>query len=209
MAILSSHKIFRAGSGENFFSCQKFWKETRAIFRPLIFLAALTCFGIQNSVAQTISHEHELKAVFLFNFAQFTDWPTNAFASDDVPFVIGVLGSDPVADALEKTVANETLGNRKFLVKKFTHVEEVQNCQILFISQTESRRLDKIINALKDQPVLTVSDIENSAYRGVCVRFLKEENKIHLQINLDSLKAANLTMSSKLLRLAEVVDSTK
>jgi hypothetical protein len=61
------------------------------------------------------------------------------------------------------------------------------------------------VTDLKARPVLTVSEIENSAYQGVCVRFLTENNKIRLRINTDALKSANLTMSSKLLRAVELI----
>jgi hypothetical protein len=183
--------------------CPNFsWRWTFALFCFFI-------FSVDAARAQNPSQEYTLKAVFLFNFAQFTEWPTNTFTTDDAPLVIGVLGNNPFGTALEETVANETVNHRKVVVNYYQHVEEVQNCQILFISQSETRRLDKIVNTLKDKPVLTVSDIENSAYRGVCVRFITEGNKIHLRVNTDSLKTANLTMSSKLLRLAEIVGTSK
>ena len=155
--------------------------------------------------AQTISREYPLKAVFLLNFAQFTDWPTNAFDRADSPFVIGVLGNDPFGDVLEETVRTENWNDRKFVVQRFRRVEEVANCQILFISQSETRRLKEDLAGLKGRPILTVSEIENPAYHGACVRFITENNKIRLRINIDSLKEANLTMSSQLLRVAEIV----
>ncbi|HTA95980.1 MAG TPA: YfiR family protein [Verrucomicrobiae bacterium] len=161
--------------------------------------------GLNEARSQTVSREYPLKAVFLLNFAQFTDWPTNAFDAPDSPFVIGVLGDDPFGDVLDEAVKDEQVAGRKFVVERYARVEDVKNCHILFISQPETRRLDKILDDLKGKPILTVSDIENSDYRGVCVRFITENNKIRLRINTDSLKAANLVMSSKLLRVAEVV----
>jgi hypothetical protein len=177
-----------------------------------IFGLWLTLFGLGLNVArsQAVSHEYPLKAVFLFNFAQFTDWPTNAFDGPDSPLVIGVLGDDPFGALLDDAVRDETVNGRKFIVERYQHVEDLKTCHILFISQSESRRLDKIMADLKGKPVLTVSDIDGSAYRGVCVRFITENNKIRLRINMDALKDANLVMSSKLLRVSEVISpSTK
>ncbi|MGA2030208.1 MAG: YfiR family protein [Verrucomicrobiota bacterium] len=165
----------------------------------------LSCLGLNVARGQTVSHEYPLKAVFLFNFAQFTDWPTNAFDKPDSPLVIGVLGDDPFGALLDDAVRGETVNGRKFAVERYLHVEDIKTCHILFISQSETRRLDKIEAGLKGKPVLTVSDIDNSAYRGVCVQFVTINNKIHLRINLDSLKDANLTMSSKLLRVSEII----
>jgi hypothetical protein len=167
----------------------------------------LFCLGLNAARGQTVSHEYPLKAVFLFNFAQFTDWPTNAFEKPDSPLVIGVLGDDPFGVVLDDAVRGEIVNGRKFVVKRYQRVEDIKTCHILFISESETRRLDKIVSALNGKPVLTVSDIDNAAYRGVCVRFLTENNKIHLRINLDSLKGANLTMSSKLLRASEIIST--
>ena len=92
---------------------------------------------------------------------------------------------------------------------RFHRVEDIKTCHILFISQSETSRLDKIVSALENKPVLTVSDIENSAYHGVCIRLITEKNKIRLRINMQSLQKANLTLSSKLLRVAEIIPPTK
>ena len=191
----------------------------RALFRPFskfrecagaYFLISglwllLFCPGPNVAHAQTVSHEYPLKAVFLLNFTQFTDWPTNAFEETNAPFVIGVLGSDPFGALLDDAVRDEQVNGRKIIVKRFLRVEDIKTCHILFISQSEARRLDKIVTDLKGRPVLTVSEIEGSDAHGVCVRFLTENNKIRLRINTDSLKDAGLTMSSQLLRLAEIV----
>ena len=167
----------------------------------------LFCLGLNGARGQTVSREYPLKAVFLLNFAQFTDWPTNAFDAPDSPFVVGILGNDPFGDLLDDAVRDETVNGRKFKVEHYQRVEDIKTCHILFISESETRRLDKIVSDLKGKPILTVSDIDNSAYRGVCVRFLTENNKIHLRINLDSLKDANLVMSSKLLRVSETISA--
>ena len=174
-----------------------------------IFGLWLMLFGLDLNAArgQTVSHEYPLKAVFLFNFAQFTDWPTNAFDKPDSPLVIGVLGDDPFGALLDDAVRGEIVNGRKFIVERYQSVQDIKTCHILFISQSETSRLDKIVAELKGKPILTASDIDNSAYRGVCVRFITENNKIHLRINMDSLKDANLAMSSKLLRVSEIISA--
>jgi hypothetical protein len=185
----------------------KFRERGRAAFFIFGLWLLLFCLGLNTARSQTVSHEYPLKAVFLFNFAQFTDWPTNAFDQPDSPLVIGVLGDDPFGSLLDDAVRDEIVNGRKFVVERYQRVEDIKTCHILFISQSETKRLDKILAALKGKPVLTVSDIDNSAYRGVCVRFITENNKIHLRINTDSLKEANLVMSSKLLRISEIIST--
>jgi len=203
MEILSSPNQNRPAR-ETFHPLSNFRERRPARFFIFCLWLALFYLGLNEARSQNFSSEYSLKAVFLFNFAQFTIWPTNAFASPDSPIVIGVLGDDPFGEVLEETVDNEQVNGRKFRVERYPHLEDIKNCQILFISHSETSHLDKIIKALKDKPILTVSGIENAANRGVCISFITENNKIRLRINTDSLKLANLTVSSKLLRVSEI-----
>lgn len=203
-------KKFRAGSGEKVFQSRSFRGWTRGVFlRSALLVALAVTGGIKTAHAQTVSHEYQITAVFMLNFAQFTDWPTNAFEHPDSPLVIGILGSDPFGALIDDALRNERVNGRKFIVQRYLRVEDVKTCHILFISLSEARRLDKIVADLQGRPILTVSEIENSAYHGVCVRLLTANNKIRLRINTDSLKAAQLTMSSQLLRVAEIVSAAK
>ena len=149
--------------------------------------------------------EYDVKAAFLYHLAEFVEWPPEAFPAAENPLVIGVLGVDPFGKSLDEVVKNEEVKNRKLKVQRFRSMEEVKTCHILFISQSEAGRLDQIFSSLKDRKILTVGDTEGFALRGGIVRFLTEKNKIRLRINIEAAKAASLTISSKLLRAAEVV----
>jgi hypothetical protein len=206
MAILNPTPPIQPRHGE-FFPAGKFRARSQRFFFAVGVGLVLFGFGLKISRGQPVSHEYPLKAVFLLNFAQFTNWPTNAFAKPDSPIVVGVLGRDPFGAVLDAVVQNEVVNGRKFVVERYLRIENMQTCHILFISQSEVNHLDQIIGALKDRPILTVSEIDGSAYRGTCVRFITENNKIHLRINTDALQAAQLAMSSKILRVAELVSS--
>ena len=149
--------------------------------------------------------EYQLKAVFLFNFAQFVEWPTNSFADAKSPIVIGVLGDDPFGNYLDALVRGEQVNHRPLVIKRYARVEDIKSCQILFISASERDRLDSNLEKLRGRSILTVGDTEGFVSRGGMIRFAVEKNKIRLRINLDSARAANLVLSSKLLRTADKV----
>jgi hypothetical protein len=150
------------------------------------------------------SRENQIKAVFLFNFPQFVDWPSRAFANAQSPLVIGLLGEDPFGLFLDEMVRGEMVNNRPLAVQRFGRVEDVTDCQVLFISRSEDGRLKAIVASLKGRNILTVSDAESFDQDGGMIRFATENNKIRLKINLAAAKAADLTISSKLLRRAEI-----
>jgi hypothetical protein len=149
--------------------------------------------------------EYQVKAVFLFNFAQFVEWPAAAFEGPEAPLVIGVLGEDPFGPALDDTVRGEVINERPLAVRRFQRAEDLDQCHILFVSRSESKRLESIVAALRGRAILTVGETEGFALRGVMIRFVTEKNRLRLRINLDAAKAAGLVVSSKLLRPAEIV----
>jgi hypothetical protein len=145
--------------------------------------------------------EYQVKAVFLFNFAQFVEWPASAFPQGQTSLVIGVLGQDPFGSYLDDTVRGERVNNRPLTVRRYRRLEEIQTCHVLFVSRSEVERMDQILASLKYRKILTVADAEGPAGARVMIRFVTQQNKIRLRINPEAARAANLTISSKLLRL--------
>lgn len=153
----------------------------------------------------TTANEYQLKAGFLFNFAHFIEWPTKAFADPASPIIIGVLGNDSLAGDLDEIVRGEKVNNRPLVVQRYQQVEEIKVCHILFVSDSDAARLQRIFTSLKGRSILTVGETDGFARRGGVIRFVTKNNKIRFRINLEAAKAANLTISSKLLRAAEIV----
>jgi len=146
--------------------------------------------------------DHQVKAVFLFNFAQFVSWPSQE--PPDAPFLIGILGDDPFGPYLDETLRGEKVNNRSLIIQRYRHGAEPRNCHILFVSASERERAPQILSNLRGRSILTVSDIEGFAGLGGMVELFTEKSKIRMRINLDAVRAANLRISSKLLRVAEL-----
>ena len=115
---------------------------------------------------------YEVRAVFLYKFAQFTEWPKEAFADENAPFVFGILGKDPFGNDID-IIKGATLKGRKLEVKYFSHeqfrskVKEVKDCHILFISDSEEKWLPEILKALENTSILTVGESEGFARQFV------------------------------------------
>jgi len=146
--------------------------------------------------------EYQVKAVFLFNFAQFVDWPSIALPEDNSPLVIGILGDDPFGSFLDETIRGEEVKKHPIIVHRFRHVNDIKSCHILFINVPNT---DDLIGTLKGKSILTVGDSHNFLQKGGMIRLYTENNKIHMQVNLAAVKAADIDISSKLLRVAEII----
>ncbi len=155
-----------------------------------------------------LSREYQIKAAFLYNFVKFVEWPAEAFADASDPIIFAVLGEDPFGDILEQTVKDKILNNRRLVIKrikKFEKGQDLDDCHILFISTSEERLLEKIVETLKDSSVLTVGEMKRFAQRGGIINFTTKKNKVRFEINVEAAKRATLRISSRLLDLAKVV----
>lgn len=148
--------------------------------------------------------EYQLKAAFLYNFAKLVEWPAEAFADTDAPFIIGVLGRDPFGVALA-SLAGKTVRGRKVVIKRFERAQDLASSHVLFISASERARLTQIVQSLKGSSVLTVGEISRFAQRGGIIHFIRRRNKIRFAINVAAAERAGLKISLRLLKQAKVV----
>lgn len=151
--------------------------------------------------------EYEIKAAFLFNFAQFVEWPANAFQDADSPVAFCVLGHDPFGAVLERTLDGETIRNRRVLIRRFRRVAELESCQLVFVSASERARLADLLPALSSRPVLTVGEVEGFGSAGGIINFYLEDQRVRFEINQVAARRAGIEISSELLHLGKLVET--
>jgi hypothetical protein len=170
----------------------------------LILFAALSLLLPTQMRAQQVG-EYELKAAFLFNFLQFVEWPAGAYAAADSPIVLGVLGDDPFGEPLDQLVEGAAVNGRPIVVRRYERSEEIDVCHLLFVNLRNAGRLKAVLGSLNGRSILTVGDAGDFLEQGGMIQFVMQDNRIRLRINLDAATAAHLTLSSKLLRPAQIV----
>lgn len=170
-------------------------------------LGVLTALGGARSASTQTNPtgEYQVKAAFLFHFAQFVDWPEGTFKDAGSPLTYCTIGEDPFHGALDASLNGKTIEARAVRVQHIKQAQQIQGCQVLFIGAAENRLIPEVLTALKGTPVLTVGEAEHFARNGGVIGFLQEENKIRFEINLEAAEHAKLKVSSRLLALAKTV----
>jgi uncharacterized protein DUF4154 len=181
------------------------WRDRNSLLRYTTATVLWLIFTASIVFGQEKPGEYQVKAAYLYNFGRFVDWPAKVTTAATSPFTICVLGEDPFGQALDATLAGETRGNQKVAAKRISSPQESVDCQILFISSSEAKRLNKIIEALGNSAVLTISDIPHFSQHGGMIQFVLEENRIRFEVNLTATQRAGLTLSSELLKVATAV----
>jgi hypothetical protein len=151
--------------------------------------------------------EYEVKAAFIYNFARYIQWPKES--DNNKPFVIAVLGKDPFGAALDDAVRGQKVQGRPVVIKRFTKIDDVSDCDILFVCASESGHLQQIFAALHHAPVLTIGDVDRFAELGGMINLTTEESRIRFEMNVQAIERAGLKAGSQLLRLARIVTETR
>ena len=146
--------------------------------------------------------EYLVKAAFLYNFAKFTEWPSDAYANGAAPLRVCVLGQDPFGTALE-TIEGKRIKQRLVATLRIARLDQARRCQVLYISASERDRLGAILARLGREPILTVTDLPGLDPPGAMINFQTVADKVRFEIDTDHAAFAGLSFSSKLLSLAK------
>lgn len=149
----------------------------------------------------------KIKAAYIYQLTHFVTWPD--IPSTDKTFTICVLGQEPITKELaplDQRQSDEYL----IKVRQMERVQDAADCKILYIAKNKSHRLQAILRylntALRDKPILTVSNIPQFAANGGIVGFVISNNKVRLEINPAHAHCANIKLNAKLLEVAHLVD---
>jgi hypothetical protein len=153
--------------------------------------------------------EYEIKASYLYKFLFFAKWPED-IQKDIFPMkntiTIGILGKDPFGNYFAEVEGKLIIsGKKKLLIERYGAYKKglnLKQCELLFISSSEIKNIDKIMVELKAHPVLTVADFEGFLTAGGMIKFVWQKKKIRWEINHAPIKVSGLSLSSMIFQSA-------
>lgn len=146
--------------------------------------------------------EQDIKAAYLYNFIKFITWPDLELQTD---FNLCVIGDDPINEKL-KMLDSRPIHKLNLHVEHFYTPNNKTNCHVVFVGESETKFIDKILKFYSHTPTLTISSAENFVHKGGMIGFVSLGNIIRFDINLKQAKETQLSISSKLLELANQVE---
>ncbi len=165
---------------------------------------AAALLGAQPGRAGDTSLEYAVKATFLYKFAPFVEWPSSAFDQPGSPFVLCIVGNDPFAESVEKTVAIQHVGDHPVVLRRLAVADGKAGCHVMFVGGSQGQTVAQALDAVRGSPTLTVTD-SGAAAPGI-VQFVVLGGRVNFDIDTAAAAANHLTISSKLLALAHGVN---
>ncbi len=146
--------------------------------------------------------EYEIKAAMIYRFAQFLEWPTDLFESNQSPLHICIAGPEPFGNSIDLVLKDQSVGTHKLLILRHPQVATATNCHLIFISRGQASETEKLLALLKGRPVLTIGEEDDFAKKGGHIRLYLQENKLRFDINLAAMERSGLKMHSQVMKLA-------
>ena len=147
--------------------------------------------------------EDDVKAVFLFNFAKYVDWPSVPQGTSKT-IRICIPANPPFLDVVRQAVRDEVVNGRPLSAENLDGLDGARECDILYVGQAETPDAAAWIAAARGSHTLTIG--EGKLVDGLVIAFVRDQNRLRFDINRAAATKQSLTISSRLLGLARRVD---
>jgi hypothetical protein len=146
----------------------------------------------QTSVAQA-------QAIFIYNFTRLIEWP-GEFKTGD--FVIGIYGSSELFNEVKPYTTSKMVGNQAIKVVKFTSVEEISKCHIIFVGFGKTKELAAILAKLGNNSTLIITEKNGGLENGAAINFTLVEDKLKFELKAGNASKYGLKIHSNLENMA-------
>lgn len=176
---------------------------------PGLLMAALVLvLWSPTTAASDESREQMLKAAVVYKVAKFATWPQGEEVGEDGGFHLCHLGhSASMRHALSGLAGKELAGNEVHMPHGEENAAQIDECQLVFITDLARDELVGVLAPLKNRPILTISDVAGFAESGGMLELVRRDGKLGFVINLPASRAAGLMFAAPLLKLATVIDN--
>jgi len=171
----------------------------------LFFLLWVLVYATPSHGQESFDREYSLKGSFILKLTQFIEWPQDVIAPSNLKNLnLCIIGKDPFGNIFD-LAKEEAILSRNLVIKHFIEIDVKNQCHVLFVSSSEKDRIDEIIQATQNEPILLIGDTLEYAERGIGINLIIINNNIRLQINPSVVHRKGINISSELLNLAIIV----
>ena len=168
-------------------------------------MALFASFFIFQSAESAISLESKVKAAYIYKLLNFVNWnETTNFQKNKSTINICVVGDDPIKEAVQ-LLKNKTVKGRTITVHQKYSYNKLSDCQIVFVTRSQTGKLEELLLKIDSREKLTISDIQGFAKLGGLVELAVVEDKVKLLINKNKVQESKIQFSSKLMSIARLV----
>src|ERR1700754_4036909 len=76
---------------------------------------------------ETEIDQYKLKAAFIYNFAKYTEWPSEKLETETTPIIIGLSASSPLFGPLQEVLKDRKINGHCLKVVECTNLEQARH----------------------------------------------------------------------------------
>ncbi len=152
------------------------------------------------------SSEYKVKSVYVYNIAKFVKWDHKTFLKKDSSFNIAIYGDGDIYEYM-KVLESKKILNHQISITNINDLNNIGKYHIIYVAKDKQDKLNNIKQAINKKTILIASDIRDFAKKGGHIEIRTIGKRLKLFINNYYAKQNNIQFSSKLLKLATIVDS--
>lgn len=164
------------------------------IINKLALIAFLLLFFNQNMLAQN----EKFKALFMYNFTKYLEWPESERQGD---FVIAVLGESALIGELKIIAEKKKVGFQPIVVQKVSSPEQLAKCHIVYIPESKTNQLNAIKSKLGSSSTVIIADNPGAIAKGAGINYVVNSGKQVFEISKTNLEKQNIKVGADLLTL--------
>jgi hypothetical protein len=153
------------------------------------------------AAAQQKASEMQVKMAFLPKFAAYINWPPGALGAPADPIQLCIIGQDPFGSSLDAAVARQTIDQHPLVVRRLENTQNAGTCHVAFIGGAAQQSTSAMLQALRELPVLTITDARLGSVRGM-VHFAVKDGRVGFHIDEAAAAHSKLGISARLMNIA-------
>lgn len=168
----------------------------------LLFVLAFSSLSFQQQ--PNFDPNAKVKAVFIYNFTRYFEWPEKMKSGN---FIIQVIGTNSsLNNELNKMASTKQVGNQKLEIKNSSKLDPGVKPHIIFLLSEASDLLKEATSKYKGKGALIVTEKMGLAKAGSAINFVVADNKQKFEYSKNNAVKAGLKTSDELKNLAIAVD---
>ena len=149
------------------------------------------------------AQDDKFKALFIYNFTKYMEWPEAKHAGD---FKIGVLGNSPITNELKAFTAKKTVGQQKIVVEEILAIADCPKYHIVFVPAKSSSNVVEITQLVANKGVLVVTDKPGLAVEASGINFIKDDGQQTFEISVKHINEQGVKAGKSLLSLGNTIE---
>ena len=158
----------------------------------------LSLFFILFQVQNTFAQNEKFKALFMYNFTKYLEWPDDYRQGD---FIIAILGESPLSDELKIIAEKKKVGFQTIVIKNISSTDQIAKCHIIYIAKSKSGSIGDVKSKLATSSTVIITDNPGSIGKGAGINYVVNDGKQLFEISKSNVEKQNIKVGADLLSL--------